>query len=627
MTNNKNETPEQTDAEMIQDDAVIGVFFKYSLGVFALVGIIGAAIYAWQQRGNQNVEQIDNDRAAPVTSIAATEATTPTILFENVSKEIGIDFVHENGAYGDKLLPETMGGGVALFDYDNDGLIDIFLVNSSKWPWSKEVASEQLSSTVGHKLYRNLGGWQFDDVTEAMGLDQPLYGMGVAIGDYNGDGFQDLYLTAVGENRLYQNMQGTGFEVADLGVAGGDNDWSTSAAFFDMDGDGDLDLFVCNYVVWSREIDFEVDYQMAGIGRAYGPPTNYRGMHSKLWRNDGDTFVDVSAASGIEVSNPSTGAALGKALAVKPIDLNNDQRLDLVVANDTVQNFVFMNQGDGRFSEEGTLMGVAFDNMGSATGAMGVDSAHYNNDDDVAVAIANFANEMTSFYVARGSEVFTDESIVSGIGAESRRALSFGLVFFDADLDGRPDLLAANGHVEDDINKVQPSQQHAQPAQLFWNCGPQCRRPFQTLSNDAVGDLSSPIVGRGAAVADLDQDGDLDIVLTQTGGEVAILKNGTRSSDSPNEGPAWIGLRLAQTGRNSAAFGALVSVQTTDAKGQTQTQNQTVMPARSYLSQVPTELRFGLGRAEAVRVSVRWPDGIVINYNELAINQTHELRR
>jgi hypothetical protein len=289
---------------------------------------------------------------------------------------------------------------------------------------------------------------------------------------------------------------------------------------------------------------------------AYGPPTNYAGTYSDLYRNNGDgTFADVSAASGIQVNNPATGLPAGKALAVLPADIDGDGWLDLVVSNDTVQNFLFMNKGDGTFEESGMTSGLAFDNSGKATGAMGVDAAAYNNDSEFAVAVGNFSNEMSSFYVARDNlPLFTDEAVVSGIGPESRQALSFGLFFFDYDLDGRVDLLQSNGHVENEINVVQPSQHYEQPTQLFWNCGPQCGRNFVHVPLDSTGDLGLPVVGRGATYGDIDQDGDLDVVITQVNRAPLVLRNDQAL------GHHWLRVKVAGTGLNRDALGARVDV-------------------------------------------------------------------
>ena len=533
----------------------------------------------------------------------------PPLPFTDITAGAGIDFVHHNGAYGERLLPETMGGGVAFFDYDNDGDQDLLLVNGTAWPGQPQVDAQS-------RLYRNRGDGRFDDATAATGLGLRLYGMGVAVGDYDGDGFADLFVTAVGENRLLRNVGGEGFAdvTAAAGVAGDADAFSTCAAFLDYDGDGDLDLFVCNYVAWSPAIDRAVDFRLTGIGRAYGPPTDFPGTNSVLYRNDGGTFVDVSAAAGIEVANAATGEPAGKALAVRPLDFDNDGDLDLAVANDTVRNFLFRNEGDGRFTEIGLATGFAFDATGSATGAMGIDAAGYDNDPKLAIAIGNFANEMSSFYVVRpGEPVFTDDAIVAGIGAPSRRALTFGLAFFDADLDGRLDLFAANGHVEPAIGSVQASQRYAQPAQLFWNCAANCAGGFALAT--ATGALATPLVGRGAAYADIDGDGDLDLAITQAGLGAALLRNDQRLGNS------HLRVALREDAGNRFAIGAVA----TATVGNLQ-QTRTVMPTRSYLSQVELPLTFGLGGASQVdHLEVRWPGGRVETWTDLPAGRTHVL--
>ena len=311
----------------------------------------------------------------------------------------GVDFEHTNGAYGERLLPETMGGGVAF-----PGLRQRWRSGPSTGQLG-HLALAGFANRTAHlpavpKPWRRARSTM---LSAAVGLDVRLYGMGTAVGDYDGDGFADVFITAVGHNRLMRNVAGERFEdvTASTGVAGGQDAWSTSAAFFDADGDDDLDLFVGNYVAWSPEIDRAVDFRLTGIGRAYGPPTDFPGAHPILYRNDGGVFTEISEDAGIHVANPSTGAPVGKALAVQPVDLNDDGQLDLVVANDTVRNFVFQNLGDGRFQEVGISLGIAFDTTGSATGAMGIDTLRFADDTMVGIAIGNFANEMSSFYVAR----------------------------------------------------------------------------------------------------------------------------------------------------------------------------------------------------------------------------------
>jgi hypothetical protein len=497
-----------------------------------------------------------------------------------------------------------MGGGVAFLDYDGDGDQDLLFVNSDHWP-HRPLAGPR----PRHALYANDGAGRFTDVTAAAGLTGSFYGQGVAVGDYDGDGDPDLFFTAVGPNRLYRNDGGRFADVtARAGVAGDPGEWSTAAAFADIDNDGDLDLFVANYVRWSKEIDFQVDYRLVGVGRAYGPPTNYQGTYPYLYRNEGDgTFADVSQAAGVQVDNATTNPPrpASKGLGVAPRDADGDGRIDFLLANDTVGKFLFHNRGDGTFEEVGAAWGLAYDRVGSATGSMGVDSGTLRNDGDLAYLVGNFANEMTSVYVSQGDRrLYADEAIPEGIGAPSRTALTFGLFLFDADLDGRLDLLQVNGHLEEEIAKVDPSQSYRQSAQLFWNAGDEARQPFVLVPAEATGDLATPIVGRGSAYADIDGDGDLDAVLTQAGGPPLLLRNDQAL------GRHWLRVRLAgdpAAGVNRDAIGAEVAL---TAGGVTQTRQ--VMPTKSYLSQSELPLTFGLGAATAVdRLTVTWPGGAV----------------
>lgn len=591
-----------------EDDKIIGVVFRRSLVVIVAVGaLVAIALFAFQRPTAPGAEQ-GLAMQAPQ-AVAAQGGSVPVVPFADVGADAGITFVHSNGAYGEKLLPETMGGGVALFDADDDGDADLLFVDSGHWP------HQPLEPAAGPSLvlYRNdgtNGRIAFTDVTAAAGLaDLRVYGMGAAIGDVDGDGDRDLFVTAVGENLLLRNdSDSDGIRFTDItaasGVGGTPDGWSTSAGFFDADRDGDLDLFVCNYVRWSKEIDFELDFRLTGVGRAFGPPQSYEGSDPFLYRNDGPDrsgtarFTDVSEAAGVQVRNPATDRSMAKSLALLPVDVDGDGWLDVMVANDTVQNFLFRNLGEGlSFSEEGELFGIAYDRNGNATGAMGVDAAFHRNDQNLAFLIGNFANEMSSAYVAQDDpEFFVDESITEGIGAPSRLALTFGLALLDVDLDGRLDLVQANGHIEDQIGKVDPSQHYRQPAQLFWNGGDE---GFTELETATTGDLAHEIVGRGLAFADLDADGDLDLVLTQIAGAPLVLRNDQQT------GHHWLRVRLDGNAGNRDGIGAWVEL---EAGGVVQ--RRQVMPTRSYLSQVEPTITFGLAEATAVdRLTVFWPGG------------------
>ena len=596
-----------------RDEARIRQAFQRSLIAIAAVILIGLLVLLGQRFNRTEPKPIELREALGPSSIKRDTLSTPDLVFTDITLSAGLDFTHVNGAYGERLLPETMGGGVAFLDFDNDGHQDIVLVNSNNWPWHATPGPSPRS-----RLYRNNGDGTFNDITLDAAFDARLYGMGIAVGDYDGDGYVDVFISAYGSNKLLRNIRGTHFEdaTADTGVAGANDAWSTSAAFFDFDHDDDLDLFVTNYVGWSREIDREVDYRLTGIGRAYGPPTDFSGTHNYLYRNDDGRFVDVTMAAGIAVTQVGSPLAVGKGLAVLPVDINNDGWLDLAVANDTVRNFLFVNQQDGGFLERGVDYGFAFDSAGLATGAMGIDAARNGDNGSLSLAIGNFANEMSSFYVLRENEdVFSDNAIVAGIGADSRRALTFGLVFFDADLDGRLDLLATNGHVEPEINRVQASQQYRQAVQLFWNCPSRCARPFQLARN--TGDLGIARAGRGAAYADIDADGDLDVILTQVNGKASLLRNDVATDNH------WVRLQLKSNPPNPNAIGATVTLLSPNGK-----QHRTVMPTRSYLSQVELPLTFGLGPTETIQQAiVRWPDGSIEEWKDLEVDRQHTLRQ
>ena len=576
-------------------EAIIRHWFRRSLAIILGIGIIAAGI-RWYLNHDATPAIIIEEAivSGPVIEEKTQQQSPPAVIFRDITTAAGIDFIHTNGAYGDRLLPESIGSGTAFFDYDNDGDQDLLLVNSSWFPGHEQPTTPMLA------LYQNDGSGQFTDVTREAGLAIDCYGMGVAVGDYDNDGWTDLYITTLNDNFLFKNGQGRFTDVtATSGTAGRSSDWSTTAAFFDYDNDGDLDLFVGNYVQWTREIDLEIDFRVTGLGRAIGAPNHFFGTTNRLYRNDGQgIFSDVSQAAGIVITDPVTQAQIGKALAVAPVDYDRDGWIDLFVANDTTRNFLYHNLGDGQFEEIGAMEGIAFDRNGKATGAMGIDAAYFRNDEDLGIGIGNFANEMSSLYVTAGGQPpFVDEAIMEGFGPASRLALTFGLFFFDYDLDGRLDLFQANGHLETEINIVQSSQTYAQAAQLFWNCGTACRSRFVLVTG--TGDLYTPMVGRGAAYADIDNDGDLDMVVVQNGRRAVLFRN------EQALGHHWLRVRLTGTHSNRNAIGAIVELSTAGV-----TQRRMVMPTRSYLSQSELPLTFGLADNSTVdALHITWPDG------------------
>ncbi len=588
------------------DDSVIGRAAAWSGVVLLVLAVIGVGVWWWkgQQQSRRDVQVTALSAPQTVTNRAAAEV--PRMSFTDVTVAAGIRFRHETGAAGEKLLPETMGGGVGLGDLDGDGDPDLVLVNGSHWPWGKPAGAGD--APPGVVLYRNDtegGTIRFVDVTLGSGVETPFYGMGVALGDADGDGRLDLLITGVGGVRLYLNRGDMRFEdgTEAAGVGGAPGDWSTAAVWFDMDRDGDLDLFVANYVKWSREEDARVGYKIDGVNRAYGPPMNFQGSFSRLYRNEGKgRFTEVSGEAGVQVRNPATGVPVGKTLGLVAVDVNRDGWLDLLAANDTVQNFLFINQRDGTFREVGAESGVAFDSYGNPRGAMGVDAARFTKEGRLGLAIGNFANEMTALYVESpmsSTELpqYTDEAISWGIGGVSRDPLKFGVFFFDYDLDGRLDLLSVNGHLEEEIAKLQQGQQYRQAAQLFWNAGD---AGFIPVKADRAGaDLFQLLVGRGSAFADVDGDGDLDCVLGNLGGSPVLLRNDQQL------GHGWLRVRLEGTGGNRQGLGGLIRIRVAGGE-----QWRTIGTTRSYLSSSEPVATFGLGKAAEVEgMWVTWPDG------------------
>lgn len=575
---------------------------------------------------------------------ALNESLIPAVRFQNITETAGIRFRHTNGAFGKRLLPETMGSGGAFVDYDQDGDQDLLLINSCYWPGHEP--SNQPAPTMA--LYRNRGDGTFDDVTVASGLAMTMYGMGVTVGDYDNDGWDDLFVTGVGSNRLFANVageQGTrrfvdrteAAGVAGPGgwpTAGGEEflksasavNYSSSATFMDFDNDGRLDLFVCNYVNWSPAADLSQDFTLVGLGRSYGPPTAFEGAQCLLYRNlGGGKFADVSRQAGVHVLGP-IGQAIGKSLGVIALDADDDGWTDLVVANDTVRNFLFHNTGRGSFEEVGELSGVAYAE-GRTRGAMGIDWGEYRPGVS-AVIIGNFSDEPNTLLRLDdpGRLLFSDVAVAEGLAGPSRMPLKFGALFLDYDLDGRQDLLTCNGNLEPEIQQVQSSQTYRQAAQLFWNCGPGrsdghhgCFAPVSGAN--AGPDLFEPLVGRACAYADVDGDGDLDLLLTENGGPARLLRNegGNRQH--------WLRVVLRGDGKksNSSAIGAKLTL---EAGGQTL--RRELNGARGYLSQSELAVTFGLGKTSKVdRLTIRWPgaDVGVQTLTDLAVDRVHVIRQ
>ncbi|MFV2035860.1 MAG: CRTAC1 family protein, partial [Halocynthiibacter sp.] len=420
-------------------------------------------------------------------------------------------------------------------------------------------------------------------------------------------------------NEYHQDRPEAGFSdvTGEAGVAGDPAAWSSSAAWIDYDNDGDLDLLVANYIRWSKDIDLDQNYTLVGVGRAYGPPTHFAGSHPYLYRNEGNGhFVDVTHAAGLKITNEATGLPMAKSLGLAPVDLDSDGWIDILIANDTVRNLVFHNRGDGTFEEIGVVAGIAYDSTGQARGAMGVDTLRFgaqgDGHGDLAVGIGNFSNEMTAFYCTHGDPLlFSDDAIATGIGPRTRLVLTFGLLFFDSDLDGRRDLLAVNGHLEEDISRVQESQHYRQSAQLFFNVGGSARIRFVPATETELGpDFFTPLVGRGATYADIDADGDLDLLLTQIAGPPRLLRNDQALRRH------WIRLKLVGHRSNRSAIGARVRVQF----GKRVVHRQ-VMPTRSYLSQVELPVTVGLGEQTGVdKITIHWPGGEVQTLADIPID-------
>jgi hypothetical protein len=513
----------------------------------------------------------------------------------DVTAASGIQFQHNSGAFGGKYLPETLGAGCAFIDYDADGWPDILLVNGMDWPGHKRQRSTL-------KLYRNNRNGTFTDVTRSVGLDLEMYGMGVAVADYNNDGLPDLLITCVGQNRLFRNTgKGTFIDVTRSCGLSGRQAFSTSAMWFDYNRDGLLDLFVCNYVKWSPEHD--VFCSSDGKRKSYCTPEAYHGETCWLFRNRGDgTFEDVTATSGIF-------DATSKSLGVAMLDYDNDGWPDLFVANDTQPNKLYRNLRDGTFKDAALDAGVAFSSEGKARAGMGVDVGDIQSNGGQTIAITNFDNEMIGLYRPSGSGGYNDNALGSGIGAASRATLGFGCVFADLDLDGALDLAVVNGHIDETVRNIH-GVGYAQPPHLFLNDG---SGRFHDIAGETGGGFAQPKVGRGLAYADFDRDGDVDLLITTNNGPAYLYRNDQLA------GNRSIRLHLVGTKSNRDAIGARVHLTVSGV-----TQSRFVKSGSSYLSQSELLLTFGLGKREkAERVVIEWPSGRTEDFKDVVTGRAY----
>jgi hypothetical protein len=558
------------------------------LSLFALLGMM-----ACRQAKQRPSEALQSSKPTqPFPKAAPADASTPLpadrpsgpIRFVDVTQAAGIHFRHNSGAYGKKYLPETMGSGVCVIDYDGDGWQDILFVNSMDWP-------EHKTSVSTPALYHNNHDGTFTDVTRTSGLAKEMYGLGCAVGDFDNDGRDDIYITALGGNYLFRSLGAGRFVDVTTKAHVKDPGFSTGAVWFDYDNDGKLDLFVSHYVDWSEATDQFCT--LDGKNKSYCTPELYKGQSATLFHNIGHgVFEDVTKKAGLY--DPSS-----KSLGVALIDYDDDGWLDLFVANDTQPNKLYRNNHDGTFTESAFASGVAFSDAGKARAGMGADAADYDLSGHYGLVIGNFTNESLSLYGNDGSGLFTDKSIASGIEGPSAKSLTFSAFFFDYDLDGLPDIFAANGHVADDVSVTQPSLKYAEPPLLFRNRG---AGRFEDVSNKVGAALRQPVVGRGAAYLDFDNDGDLDLLITTSNGPARLLRN-----DNGNQND-MLRLKLVGVRSNRDGIGAKVTVRTPSGMRL----SGMVKSGSSYLSQSELPLTFGLGKpaeGKVVTVEVTWPGG------------------
>jgi hypothetical protein len=515
------------------------------------------------------------------------------IRFEDITRAAGIHFVHNTGGFGQKWLPETMGPGVAFIDYDNDGWQDILIVNGMDWP-----------GHAGHRstlaLYHNNRDGTFTDVTAKAGLDVQMYGLGVAIGDYNNDGYDDIFVTCLGQSHLFRNNgNGTFTDVTKQAGLWGPNEFSTSAAWVDYDRDGHLDLVVANYVQWSPTND--IYCTLDGKTKSFCTPESYQGTSVRLWHNRGDgTFEDATAKAGL--LDPTS-----KSLGVAILDANQDGWPDILISNDTQPNKLYMNNGNGTFTEKGVSAGVAYSEDGIARAGMGVDAADYDRSGYPSVLVTNFANQMVSLFHNERNGLFVDEAPQSEVGHSTLLTLGFGCFFFDYDNDGWPDIYVADGHIDDAIERVQSRVRYAEPPHMFRNLG---NGKFEDVTDTLGAAFAIPEVARGAAYGDIYNNGALDLLISTNGGPVHLFRNEGTTNNS-------LRIKLVGTRSNRDGIGTAVRV----AAG-SDIQSKTLTSGSSYLSSSELILTFGLAtHAQADAIDIYWPSGQTDHLANVAANQ------
>ncbi len=535
--------------------------------------------------------------AVASSKLFAAPQIAPGFRFTDVTAASGLRFKHNSGAYGGKLLPETLGSGCAFLDYDRDGWQDILLINGMDWPGHKRQPSPL-------RLYHNNRNGTFTDVTHAAGLDMEMYGMGVAVGDYNNDGFPDIFVSCVGQSRMFRNTgKGTFIDATKSCGLLGHTGFSTSALWFDYDRDGLLDLFVCNYVRWSPEHD--VFCSLDGVNKSYCTPEAYRGDTCWLFHNRGDgTFEDVTSTSGIFDSS-------SKSLGVAMFDYDQDGWPDLLVANDTQPNKLYRNLQNGKFKDAAVEAGLAFSSDGKARAGMGVDTGDFDRSGKSGVAITNFDNEMIGLYRREHAGTFDDVSVAAGVGFPSKNSLGFGCAFLDVNLDGALDLAVANGHIDDTVRNIRGNTGYAQPPHLFLNDG---SGKFRDVAGEVGGGFDQPKVGRGLAYGDFDRDGDQDLLITTNNGPASLFRNDVLNGNRS--------IRFQLAGKKSNADGIGSSVRIFYGG---ETQSRLVRGGSSYLSQSELPVTFGIGQRDKIeRVVIDWPSGRTEEFKDLATGHAYE---